>query len=824
MLAHSSQVPRRRDRRNRSSAVVCIESLEPRHALTAADLLPSLADMRAAPAIDVVDDRPLLFDNHQVAMARGTNVGSEVSIQRVKPHWTMDYRIRARADAGSDMDPIVALYDENGQQLAFNDDVSRTDNSGCIQFLLTTGTTYFVAVTSYDRGTTGAYTIDVVANLIDDVREPDDTLQKATNVANINGSHYDGVLADAHDYFRITLPGTGTTGSESHIDFNSADGDIDLSLLDAKGREISTSDGTTDRETISFANLPRGTYYLDVHGYSGAYSPSYTLTSNVMTGPSRAAAIAADRFEGRLGNNTLARVTNLGQVQATSEVKNLTITAKDVDFFKFTLAQPGRPGDELLVGFQNALGDLDAELLNTSGGLLDVSNGWGDGERISLAGLSAGTYVLKVYGYRNAANPSYGLRFNYGVSLDTPLQLPYSGPDVHPNPVVPPSGQKGDWTVAVYMTSTDLADFAFADINEMEKAVSRFATGARITVFWDQWNQKPFATGGGSQAAWGTAGRAVIQPDTNVSRIATPFDIIGERNSGDPAVLRDFLTWTMTVAPANHYAMVMWDHGGGLSGSNFDDESGYDSLTAKEIQNAVGQSGMHPDLLSYDACLMGTTEQFYELRNVAPVQVAAEEIISGPGYDYTSAFSTFNVSPANATAKSVAQGMVTSFAAQYGTDGKSTFAAVESVKMNAVAGAMKAFVDASAGLTASQFTRVRSTIGKVTRFEFPQYVDLLQLMSSLSVDSQISVAGRTAAAGVVTAVKQAVFAKMADERGTGGMSIYLPSSTAYETDLSGFGDWIAATNSQALVNRVLGRSASARPSISTNLSFAPRGR
>jgi hypothetical protein len=168
--------------------------------------------------------------------------------------------------------------------------------------------------------------------------------------------------------------------------------------------------------------------------------------------------------------------------------------------------------------------------------------------------------------------------------------------------------------------------------------------------------------------------------------------------------------------------------------------------------------------------------------------------------------------------------MVTSFAAQYGTDGKSTFAAVESVKMNAVAGAMKAFVDASVGLTASQFTRVRSTIGKVTRFEFPQYVDLLQLMSSLSVDSQISVAGRTAAAGVVSAVKQAVFAKMADERGTGGMSIYLPSSTAYETDLSGFGDWIAATNSQALVNRVLGRSASARPSISTNLSFAPRGR
>jgi len=811
-------------RRNRSAALARIERLEPRHALAVADLLPSLADMRSAPAIDVVDDRPLLFDNHQVATARATNVGSEVSVQRVKPHCTMEYLIKARPDAGSGMDPVIALYDAEGNLLALNDDVSTDDSSGFIKFPLSAGMTYYVAVTSYDRGTTGPYTVTVAANLVDDLREPDDTLRRATKVAPLNGSRYDGVLADAHDYFRIVLTGTGTTGSEAHVDFNDDDGDIDLSLLDARGREIAFSNGTTDRETISFANLSAGTYYLDVHGYGGAYNPSYTVTSNIRSEPSRAAGIAADRFEGRLGNNTLARATNLGQVQATSEVKNLTITARDADYFRFTLTQPGKPGDEAVVNFQHALGDLDAELFNSSGLMLDYSNGWGDGEQISLDGLAAGTYVLKVYGYRNLANPSYSLRFNCGVALDTPLQLPYSGPDIQPPPPTSPNGQKGDWTVAVYMTSTDLASFAFADINEMEKAVSRFAAGARITVFWDQWDQKPFATGGGSQTAWGTAGRAVITPDTDDSRIATNFELVGERDSGDPAVLRDFLTWTMTVAPANHYAMVMWDHGGGLSGSNFDDESGYDSLTAKEIQNAVGQSGMRPDVLSYDACLMGTTEQFYELRNVAPVQVASEEVISGAGYDYTTAFSALNGSPATATPQSVAQGMVNSFTAQYRSDGTSTLSAIDSTKMNAVAGAVKAFVDVSAGLTAAQIGRVRATIAKVTRFEFPQYVDLLELMSALSVDSRIPVSGRTAAAGVATAVRQAVFARMADERRTGGMSIYLPSSTAYETDLSGFRDWLAATNSQSLVNRVLGRAASARPVFSTNVLFAPRGR
>lgn len=75
----------------------------------------------------------------------------------------------------------------------------------------------------------------------------------------------------------------------------------------------------------------------------------------------------------------------------------------------------------------------------------------------------------------------------------------------------------------------------------------------------------------------------MIAPDTNMASIATSFEIVGERNTGDPAVLRDFLSWTMQVRPAANYGLVMWDHGGGLSGVNFDDESGYDSITVKEL-------------------------------------------------------------------------------------------------------------------------------------------------------------------------------------------------------------------------------------------------
>ena len=107
----------------------------------------------------------------------------------------------------------------------------------------------------------------------------------------------------------------------------------------------------------------------------------------------------------------------------------------------------------------------------------------------------------------------------------------------------------------------------------------------------------------------GTAGQAVLQADSNMNSVATSFDIIGERNTGDPETLRNFITWSKTNAPANNYALVMWNHGGGLSGVNFDDESGNDSITVGDLRSAITQAGVPLQVLSYDACLMGMAEQ-----------------------------------------------------------------------------------------------------------------------------------------------------------------------------------------------------------------------
>ena len=818
-----SQRPQSRVRRQRMAtasrrALVHrgFEVLEARHALTFADLLSTLAEVRQSAY--QTEDKSLFFTNQHKAAATGVNVGGEVVLYGLRPGLDANYAITVRAASGSGMDPAIALYDEAGLQVAVNDDVSPEDSSSRLVVSLLAGQRYCLAVTSYDTAVTGRYVLDVAAQIADDSRENNNTLRRATPLALSAGVQ--GVMADERDLYVVVLPGVGRLGANASVDFDNTLGDIDLTLLDRKGREIARSEGTTDREVVSLAGLPAGRYYIDVRGYGGAYNPAYTLTTDIQVGTMRAAAIAPDAWE---RNNTRATATNLGTVTATSVVTSLTLTRRDVDFYKFTIGQPGTTSSEVLAHFENGLGDIDLQLLDSAGRVLATSNGVANVERVSLAGRPAGTYYLKVYGYNGAANPSYSLRFNHGIVLDQPVSLPYQGAPIQPPPVVPPVGAAGAWTIAVYMTSTDLSSFAFADINEMEYAVSRFAPGAKIVVFWDQWSRGSYATGGGTQAAWGTAGRAVIAADTNANQIATTFDIVGERNTGDPAVLREFLTWTMTVAPASQYGVVMWDHGGGLSGVNFDDESGYDSITVKELQSAVAQSGMNPQVLAYDACLMGNVEQFYELRAVAPVQVASEEVIYGPGYNYRTSFSPLESAPASVTPQALARGIVSSFTAQYGTDGASTIAAVSSDRMGAVAGAVKSFVTASAGFSAAQIDRLKTVLGQVTRFEYPQYADLRQLMSRLAAANDLPQAARTAAAGVVTAIDAAVFAKMSDQRLTGGMSIYLPSKAAEEmADISLFSDWAAATGWNSLVNRVLGRSATVRLPVNPWL-YAPRG-
>lgn len=104
---------------------------------------------------------------------------------------------------------------------------------------------------------------------------------------------------------------------------------------------------------------------------------------------------------------------------------------------------------------------------------------------------------------------------------------------------------------------------------------------------------------------------------------------------GDPDTLSDFLCWGIENYPAQHYMLIVWDHGGGsLSGVAFDELFNQDSLTLPEISDALRDSGVYLDVVGFDACLMATLETAEALAPFAGYMVASEETIPGSGWDY----------------------------------------------------------------------------------------------------------------------------------------------------------------------------------------------
>lgn len=349
----------------------------------------------------------------------------------------------------------------------------------------------------------------------------------------------------------------------------------------------------------------------------------------------------------------------------------------------------------------------------------------------------------------------------------------------------PPPPQPGAWTILVYMTGENLNTYARDDINEMETALAAMPAGVRIVVAWDQPRVgagQAYATGGGSQAAWRTYGRSVLTADSSAT-IASTFDLtLGERNTGDPVTLIDFVRWGVQQAPASRYALQLWGHGGGLDGSQFDSESGGDALTINELAGALGATGMPAfDVVSYDNCLMAMAEVGYALAPRMTGQfVASEELVPGTGQDYRSAYAALNTNPAGVTAAGLAAGMVSSYQGQYqsSSSGWNTFSAVASGGYTQLISALSQFVVASDALSTADRTTMLGLVNASPSlsFDVASFRDLGRFMTRVAAATALPPPLRTAATAVGTALLTMVSAKTADPRASSGVSIYLPTT------------------------------------------------
>jgi len=119
-------------------------------------------------------------------------------------------------------------------------------------------------------------------------------------------------------------------------------------------------------------------------------------------------------------------------------------------------------------------------------------------------------------------------------------------------------------------------------------------------------------------------------------------DTATNASMGDPDTLADFLSYCETNYPADHKALVFWDHGGGSgSGICYDEIYDNDYLTLPELQNAFasvyGEPGMEMpfELIGFDACLMATIDVAAICSGYAGYMVASEETEPGLGWMYS---------------------------------------------------------------------------------------------------------------------------------------------------------------------------------------------
>lgn len=393
------------------------------------------------------------------------------------------------------------------------------------------------------------------------------------------------------------------------------------------------------------------------------------------------------------------------------------------------------------------------------------------------------------------------------------------------------------WTVLVYMNAANnLQPFSLINVAQMaavgsnadlnivvqwkQTATSQFFTGAKIVTTPSFIGTRRYLIKQHSQGD-----RLKIAPtgiDTNTQLVGDttvldpdrlpdpPTNTINDNghptaDMGDYKTLADFVQWGGKNFPADHLAVVVWDHGSGVlnvdnrsvhlptsvtrsvkplsRGLSQDVQTGT-QISTQQMPLALANPPQKVDALIIDCSLQGATEMAYEVRASARVFVGSEESPPGTGYPYDVwlAFLRNNVaSPCDA-----GRNLINDTIAEYPTAPDITQSMTDLTKMDAVATALNAF-----GGSLKADVRAQPAVIKTARqasqfFELIEYKDLYDFANNIRKASGVPSDLVQTAADLQTSLLGPNGAILASSRGAGhdttgagedrasGLSIFLP--------------------------------------------------
>lgn len=215
--------------------------------------------------------------------------------------------------------------------------------------------------------------------------------------------------------------------------------------------------------------------------------------------------------------------------------------------------------------------------------------------------------------------------------------------------------EKKENTVLIYMVGTNLETEHYAASADLYEIAASGLDPEKTNVV--------ICTGG--TKGW----RYDIPSDTNaLLRYRGKDDIAIEAtsrklsNMGNPKTLVDFLNFSASAYPAEHYALIFWDHGlGPVQGFGYD-EIFEDVMELTEMEAALAASVFAKeerlDWIGFDACLMATVELAQILSAYTGYLIASQETENGYGWD----FSFLSAYDDTSDPERIADAVLTSFA------------------------------------------------------------------------------------------------------------------------------------------------------------------
>lgn len=224
-----------------------------------------------------------------------------------------------------------------------------------------------------------------------------------------------------------------------------------------------------------------------------------------------------------------------------------------------------------------------------------------------------------------------------------------------------PASTTGDntWLVMLYQDADDkiLEQDIFLDFNEAERVGSN--DSLHIVAQLDR-----FSGGFQGDGNWSNTRRFYITQDENLNQINSEMvQDLGEVNMGEASTLVDFVTWAVASYPANHFVLILSDHGMGWPGGWSDSVPAGSIDSNIPLQKVIGpqlylneldqalqeirdRTGIeYFDLIGMDACLMGHLEVFTALAPHAHYAVASQETEPAVGWAYTGFLSRLRENP-----------------------------------------------------------------------------------------------------------------------------------------------------------------------------------